>query len=359
MNEQGMTLDEAAAGLESSLDDLVGDAPATPEAPKASEEPEEDNSDDAEEPEAEEVEGDEEAEGDEEEPEADEEEPEAEEADGEAPSTLEDAAKKLGMDLQQLLASIKHRVKVAGEEQEVTLQELASGYTRRADYTRKTEELARQRDDFIARSKKREDDFEAAQAGFVGALQQVRSLWAQQLDKIRQDPYAREEDPASWVAKQKELENQIGYFDQVVGYSAQQYQTRMKQLQQEITRYEVDSLKKAMPEWGAEHSQKAEAELRRLGLGDADLEQLYDHRMYLGALELANARAKIAELEAVIERGRTKARTPPKRPTQVPRGRPPERGSRDEARQNARRRFAKSGSLDDAANLLMLHEEGF
>lgn len=39
----------------------------------------------------------------------------------------------------------RFRIKVGGEEQEVSLQELVSGYNRHSDYTRKTQELAEQR----------------------------------------------------------------------------------------------------------------------------------------------------------------------------------------------------------------------
>merc|ERR1712224_646361 len=38
-----------------------------------------------------------------------------------------------------------YTIKVDGEEQEVTLEELQNGYSRQRDYTRKTQELAQQR----------------------------------------------------------------------------------------------------------------------------------------------------------------------------------------------------------------------
>ena len=39
-----------------------------------------------------------------------------------------------------------HTVKVDGQEQQVSLDELRNGYQRQADYTRKTQELASERE---------------------------------------------------------------------------------------------------------------------------------------------------------------------------------------------------------------------
>ena len=38
-----------------------------------------------------------------------------------------------------------YAVKIGGEEQQVTLEELQNGYQRQADYTRKTQEIATER----------------------------------------------------------------------------------------------------------------------------------------------------------------------------------------------------------------------
>ena len=47
-----------------------------------------------------------------------------------------------------------HKVKVAGQEFEVTLDELRNGYSRDADYRRKTEELSNDRKNFHSQSEK-------------------------------------------------------------------------------------------------------------------------------------------------------------------------------------------------------------
>ena len=52
-----------------------------------------------------------------------------------------------------------YKVKVAGQEFEVTLDELRNGYSRDADYIRKTEELSYERKQFQSESEKQRQDY--------------------------------------------------------------------------------------------------------------------------------------------------------------------------------------------------------
>jgi hypothetical protein len=52
-----------------------------------------------------------------------------------------------------------HKVKVSGQEFEVTLDELRNGYSRDADYRRKTEELSNDRKNFHSQSEKQRQDY--------------------------------------------------------------------------------------------------------------------------------------------------------------------------------------------------------
>ena len=52
------------------------------------------------------------------------------------------------IDTQEKLEDSTYKVKVAGQELEVTLDELRNGYSRDADYRQKTEELSNQRKSF-------------------------------------------------------------------------------------------------------------------------------------------------------------------------------------------------------------------
>jgi hypothetical protein len=62
-----------------------------------------------------------------------------------------------------------HTVKVDGQEQQVSLEELQSGYQRQADYTRKTQELGRERER-LAQGEAIVQALEADPAGAIDAL---------------------------------------------------------------------------------------------------------------------------------------------------------------------------------------------
>ena len=62
-----------------------------------------------------------------------------------------------------------HTVKVDGQEQQVSLEELQNGYQRQADYTRKTQELGRERER-LAQGEAIVQALEADPAGAINAL---------------------------------------------------------------------------------------------------------------------------------------------------------------------------------------------
>ena len=63
------------------------------------------------------------------------------------------------IDTQEKLEDSTYKVKVAGQELEVTLDELRNGYSRDADYRQKTEELSHQRKNFQSESEKQRLDY--------------------------------------------------------------------------------------------------------------------------------------------------------------------------------------------------------
>ena len=63
------------------------------------------------------------------------------------------------IDTQEKLEDSTYKVKVAGQELDVTLDELRNGYSRDADYRRKTEELSNDRKNFHSQSEKQRQDY--------------------------------------------------------------------------------------------------------------------------------------------------------------------------------------------------------
>ena len=78
-----------------------------------------------------------------------------------------------------------YTISVDGIEQEVTLDELKSGYSRQSDYTRKTQELANQR-------KQAETEF--------NAVREERAIYTQLLDQMRNQLDAGMQNEPDWVS---------------------------------------------------------------------------------------------------------------------------------------------------------------
>src|SRR6056300_580809 len=94
-----------------------------------------------------------------------------------------------------------YTVKAAGEEKQVTLDELMQGYQLGADYTKKTQEVAEQR-----------KAIEAEQQAIVEA-KQVRDTYAQRLQAIEEFLQQDSETPESLAAMKEN--DPIGYAEKV------------------------------------------------------------------------------------------------------------------------------------------------
>ena len=71
-----------------------------------------------------------------------------------------------------------YKVKVAGQELDVTLDELKNGYSRDADYRRKTEELSYEKKQFMSESEKQRQDYSSK----LNELNQLMSVAQEQLN---------------------------------------------------------------------------------------------------------------------------------------------------------------------------------
>ena len=179
---QPISVNDAAAAIESLLGD-DGEMPSQAQ-------PEDD--------EIEEVEAsDEESDAEESAQDSDEDEAEAEPEETTL-ETLDDIAKALGVDAESLLANLKMRIKVNGEERLVSLKEAQTGHQLEADYRRKTTELAEQR-------RAVEQDFAQRQALYhqqsveaANVLQMAEQAVLADLN-TPQMAALREKDPVQWM----------------------------------------------------------------------------------------------------------------------------------------------------------------
>ena len=181
-----------------------------------------------------------------------------------------------------------YRVKVGKEEVEVPLDELLKGYSRTADYTRKTQEIADQRKVVEAERAKIE---EAAK---------LRDTYAQRLSVIEQmlnqqdsgEDLAtlKETDPigyATRVAEQVEREKQLNAVRAEQQRLAQQQQAEQAEKLKAHLAQEAQKLSEAIPQFADPvKGQALKADIRNyakntLGFSDQELSAAYDSRAIL------------------------------------------------------------------------------
>jgi len=179
--------------------------------------------------------------------------------------------------------SQKFTVTVDGKPEEVPLDELIAGYHRYATYTKKSQQLAEQRQGFGAEQQALRQTYQQYQ----GVLSQLH----QQMEAANKPPNMdwdalERENPVQWL-KLKELERQRNSEIQAV----QAEQARMQQLlagendkklQQRLT-VEQNLVLEKIPEWAdgdlqADEQRKLVEFGKAVGYSDNELNTLYDHR---------------------------------------------------------------------------------
>lgn len=208
------------------------------------------------------------------------------------------------------------KVKVDGEEVEVTLDELKNGYSRTRDYTKKTQEVA-------AIRKQTESELQAVSqerqqySQLLGQLaQQIQAGQGQEPDwefLAQHDPIEYSRQWTDWQRSQQKL--------QVVSQEQQRVamlnQERQAQQMQQMLEMQRTKLIEALPTWSDPEKAKSEKRMvmeqgKKLGYTEEELAQAYDHRAIVAlrkaALydELMSKRQEIKPVKAtqkVVEPG--------------------------------------------------------
>ena len=242
-----------------------------------------------------------------------------------------------------------YAVKVNGEDVEVTIDELQSSYSRQADYTRKTQELAQQRKTVeeqqseVAKNeaiyKELLPKMEAALSESLGTEPDWETLYSN-------DPigYVRERD--LWNEKQQKLQ------------AVQAEQTRLQEedqvkQQEQIQKYMQYGEKQILnhvPEWKDKTIQQEEKlairdhAINDLGFTAEEINQVYDYRLLLG---LRNSWMQNKTQKAVKKKPTQKAsaRNRVAKPGSV------SRKKTSTPLKKSKARLAKSGKVQDAAKV--------
>ena len=129
-----------------------------------------------------------------------------------------------------------YKVKVDGSEQEVTLDELLSGYSRQSDYTKKTQQIAQERQQMSQLQQQWQQEMIAAQTErqqYIDALGQVVNQSMTGLEEYANIDWAtlKEDDPISYVTRRDEFrdaQERVRAMQEQQAYAVQQQEAEMQ-----------------------------------------------------------------------------------------------------------------------------------
>lgn len=273
----------------------------------------------------------------------------SEEGESEEPEQSEDEQTEQS-DAPTLDPSLKLKVKVNGEEQEITLEEALKGYSRTADYTRKTQELATQR--------------QAAEE-HITAVRAERERLASQLTELEQALLDQQQAEPDWDTLYKESPEEFLterarwslYKERMGALTAERQRAQETVLRDrnEAFKAQIDAanerLQQEIPEW--KDSKKATAEKAKmvahaesLGYTKDELRAVVDPRIMMvlrDAMLYRELQAKKPAIQKRIETVKTATPGPSNAASRQPKSKATV----------AKERLRTSGSVDDLAAVYM------
>ena len=203
-----------------------------------------------------------------------------------------------------------YTIKVDGKDVEVTLDELQAGYSRQADYTRKSQVLAEQR-------KKADEELAATQQErqrYLSQLEQFNTQADSKLNELKSTDWTRlkEEDPTEYMLKRdqyRELqENKRTVEEEQKNLQYKSQQEQQAKWQEELGRQQ-EIMAQRLPEWndptkGAKLKQDIKSFAVKTGFSEQEVDSLIDARsvdvlhkamLYdnLLAAKISNKKAKV------------------------------------------------------------------
>jgi hypothetical protein len=168
-----------------------------------------------------------------------------------------------------------YKVKVNGEEVEVSLDELQKGYMMGRDYTQKTMHLSEQRKALEQKVAKIDTDLEDAREILATELEWFESEEAKEL---------REYNPDEFLRKFERIKVKADKFERIrADREAEKYA-----LYQENLKREQELLRQKIPDWVDEKTVQREypqlvESMKAIGFNDAELQAISDHRLMVMA----------------------------------------------------------------------------
>jgi hypothetical protein len=245
-----------------------------------------------------------------------------------------------------------YKVKVNGQYEEVTEDELIAGYSRQSDYTRKSQEVAEQRKLFEQQASEVEAERQQYAALLPQLQQQLMEATQNEPDwdaLYERDPLEATKLERQWrVAKeQKQAQLQAVEAEQsrLAELQAKQYQQNMLARQAE----ETEKLPHLIPSWRNSDVAKKEAgEIRDFLLENGFPEQEVDNIQSAAIVAMARDAMLFRKGRTAVNK-KAQAGEQPRPMKAGSRGTQPKKSDVDKAR----KRLRQSGNLRDAADLIL------
>ena len=243
-----------------------------------------------------------------------------------------------------------YRIKMAGEEREITQRELIKLAQQGADYTKKSQQVSEQRKAL------------ETEAAAINEAKQLRNEYAQRLQAMQQmlqaqQPeddldYLQENDPIGYAVKVADMtrrEKQMNAIEYERQRIAQQQQAEMSEHQRRQVAAEADKVTELIPEYsdakkGAALRQELRAYAKSIGYTDAEIGAVYDART-VKALYDAMQYQKLVESKPGVSK---KVQSAPK---MIKSGTSATKTTTTESQKRQFNKLKSTGKVRDAANL--------
>ena len=240
------------------------------------------------------------------------------------------------------------KVKANGTEQEVTLDELVSGFQKGSDYTKKSQELAAQKQAVQQEAHAVQEAMQLREE-YSHRLSQVQQLLQNQDDSSESMAELKENDPIAWsikTAEKTENNKKLQLLQQEQDKLAYAQSQQVSQHQQKVVAHEAELLVSKVKEFSDEKtSEQVKKDIRNfgksIGFTDAELSQVYDHR-HVMVMHKAAQWDKLQKANPSVNKKLAKAPKMSKKGNKV---------ANSSLITKQKKRLQSSGSIEDATEL--------
>ena len=249
-------------------------------------------------------------------------------------------------------------VKVDGEDREVTLEELRNGYSRQSDYTKKTQQLAGERQQMAQLQQQWQQEMIAAHGErqqYIDSLGQIVQQSMGGLEEYANVDWEtlKEDDPILYVTKRdefREAQDRVADMQDRQEYAMQQQNAEMQQAMAYRNQQERAQLVHKVPEWKDKEQRKEMVSTLRTyaqeqGFSREEITNLIDHRSLIVLMK--------AQKYDAIQNSDVKSKKLKNKPKVVRSGKGVAKEANSKADRKAKmKRLRGTGHIDDASALL-------